>query len=141
MFGTLPRVPRPVILILVYGVFLVLVGITATAQSMLVASHFSTSTLNAVVGSDAATTRAFVNAYVLPRYLDSAVGPSQQERSTLGAQLATLTERAEIVRVELRLPDGRLIAASDAADAALSDATRDAFVSASGGRTQAMIVG
>ena len=141
MFGTLPRVPRPVILILVYGVFLVLVGITATAQSMLVASHFSTSTMNAVVGSDAATTRAFVNAYVLPRYLDSAVGPSQQERSTLGAQLATLTERAEIVRVELRLPDRRLIAASDAADAALSDATRDAFSHASGGRTQALIVG
>ena len=120
MFGTLPRVPRPVILIaLVYGVFvLVLVGITATAQSMLVASHFSTSTLNAIVGSDAATTRAFVNAYVLPRYLDPSVGPSSNERSTLVAQLATLTEQAEIVRVELRLPDGRLIAASDAADVA-----------------------
>ena len=71
MFGSLPKIPRPIILILVYGVFLVLVGITATAQSMLVASHFSTSTLNTVVGSDAATTRAFVNAYVLPRYLEA----------------------------------------------------------------------
>jgi diguanylate cyclase (GGDEF)-like protein/putative nucleotidyltransferase with HDIG domain len=140
VFGTLPRVPRPVILILVYGVFLILVGITATAQSALVASHFSTSTLNAVVGSDAATTRAFVNAYVQPRYLDPNAGPNAQERSTLAAQLATLTEQAEIVRVELRLPDGRLIAASDTADPALSEATQGAFGVASGGRTQAMIV-
>jgi diguanylate cyclase (GGDEF)-like protein len=140
VFGTLPRVPRPVILILVYGVFLVLVGITATAQSTLVASHFSTSTVNAVVGSDAATTRAFVNAYVLPRFLDPNLGPSSSERSTLGAQLATLTEQAEIVRVELRLPDGRLIAASDAADAALSGAMQNAFSVASSGQTQAMIV-
>ncbi len=88
MFGSLPRVPRPIILILVYGIFLILVGITATAQSLLVANHFSTSTLNSIVGSDAATTRAFVNAYVLPRYLEPGQGPSATELARLEAQLA-----------------------------------------------------
>src|SRR5438045_2097372 len=61
VFGTQLRIRRPVLLILVYGCFLVLVGITAAAQSVMVAAHFSASALNDVVGSDSATTRAFVN--------------------------------------------------------------------------------
>ena len=60
---------RPLLLVLVYGAFLALVGITATAQAVMVSAHFSTATLNDVVGSDAATTRAFVNAHVRPRGL------------------------------------------------------------------------
>ena len=63
MFGTSPRLRRPLLLVLVYGAFLALVGITATAQSVMVSAHFSTAMLNDVVGSDAATTRAFVNAH------------------------------------------------------------------------------
>jgi len=60
MSGSKPRIRRPVLLLLVYGVFLALVGITATAQAAMVSAHFSTATLNDVVGSDAATIRAFV---------------------------------------------------------------------------------
>ena len=55
MFGTRAKLPRPVLLIIVYGLFLVIVGVTATAQTMLVSLHFSTAALEATVGSDAAT--------------------------------------------------------------------------------------
>ena len=140
MFGSLPRVPRPIILILVYGVFLVLVGITATAQSSLVSSHFSVSTMNAVVGSDAATTRAFVNAYVPPHYLERAGAPTGPELTALEARLASLTRAGEIVAIELRATDGSLIAGSAPADFAIDDASRAAFLLAAGGRTQAAIV-
>jgi len=139
VFGSLPKVPRPIILILVYGVFLILVGITATAQSLLVGSHFSTSTLNAIVGSDAATTRAFVNAYVLPRYLDHAEGPTAEELGRLRAQLAALTRQSEIVRIELRRPDGGVVASSDSTTADLSGAAAASFQEAVGGASQAAI--
>ena len=66
MFGTHPKLSRPTLLILVFGAFIALVGITATAQAVMVGAHFSAATLNDVVSSDAATTRAFVNAYVRP---------------------------------------------------------------------------
>ena len=36
VFGTSPRPRRPILLILVYGAFLALVGITATAQAVMV---------------------------------------------------------------------------------------------------------
>ncbi len=41
MFGTRLRPARPVLLILVYGAFIALVGITAAAQSVLVGLPFS----------------------------------------------------------------------------------------------------
>ena len=66
MFGTRTRSPRPVLLILVYGAFLAIVGAAATAQSVLVGAHFSSATLTGLVGSDAATIRPFVNAYIPP---------------------------------------------------------------------------
>ncbi len=57
MFGTPRRLPRPVLLFIVFGVFLVIVGVTAMAQIVMVSANFSTSTLNAVVGTDAALVR------------------------------------------------------------------------------------
>ncbi len=71
MFGTHPKLSRPTLLILVFGAFIALIGITATAQAFMVGAHFSAATLNDVVSSDAATTRAFVNAYVQPADLAS----------------------------------------------------------------------
>ena len=140
MFGSLPRLPRPIILILVYGVFLVLVGITATAQSTLVSSHFSASTINSVVGSDAATTRAFVNAYVPPGYLVPAGAPTGADLATLEARLASVTRAGEIVAIDLRMNDGTLIAGSGPAGSGIDDPSREPFLLAAGGRTQATIV-
>ena len=77
-----PRTRRPLLLILVFGAFLAIIGITATAQAVIVSVHFSAWTLNTIVGSDSATVRAFLNAYVQPRDLDPAGGPSDGPTST-----------------------------------------------------------
>ena len=50
VFGSEPRIRRPVLLLLVYGAFLVLVGVTASAQASMVTSHFTEAATNAVVG-------------------------------------------------------------------------------------------
>jgi len=118
VFGTRPKQSRPTLLILVFGAFIALVGITATAQAVMVGTHFSAATLNDVVSSDAATTRAFVNAYLRPEDLTAPVavpvagsGPIVPTR--LESQLAALIRPGEILRVELRRPDGTIVAASD----------------------------
>ena len=61
MLGTLAHPRRPILLLLVFGVFLMIVGITALAQAVLVSTTYSQSILEAVVGGDAATVRALVN--------------------------------------------------------------------------------
>ena len=105
MFGSASRSTRPVLLILVFGAFLALVGITAAAQSVLVGAHFSDIDLNDIVGSDAATTRAFVNAYIRPGDLAGPGAPSTAPTPPGSrASSATLPRAGEILRVELRLP-------------------------------------
>ena len=76
MFGTLPKPSRPTLFILVFGAFIALVGITATAQAVMVGEHFTSAAIYDVVSSDAATTRAFVNAYVRPSDLAPAAAGS-----------------------------------------------------------------
>ena len=107
------RAPRPVLLILVYGAFLAVVGAAATAQSILVGAHFNSATLTSLVGSDAATVRAFVNAYVPPADLSPARSLSASEVGRLEAQLATLPRPGEILRVEIRRADGTIVAGSE----------------------------
>ena len=60
------RKPRPVLLFLVYGVFLVIVGVTATAQVMLASVHVSTSALNQAVVTDTQVVRGFVDDLLKP---------------------------------------------------------------------------
>ena len=108
MFGTPTRIPRPVLLVLVYGIFLVIVGVTAAAQTVMVSANFSTTTLESVVGTDAALVRSVVNTYLTPADLDPATMTTAR-RAELEADLAALGRRAEILRVELRLPSGTVI--------------------------------
>ena len=75
MFGTRRRAQRPVLFIIVFGVFIAIVGITAMAQILLASAHFSTSTLNSVVGTDAALVRTFVTSSLSPDDLGAA-GPT-----------------------------------------------------------------
>src|SRR5260221_13137436 len=104
MSGSKPRIRRPVLLLLVYGVFLALVGITATAQAAMVSAHFSTATLNDVVGSDAATIRAFVNAHLDVHYLDEAGGgPPAGRRAKREQQPSTPSRAGESLRGVVRL--------------------------------------
>ena len=63
MFGTPRRMPRPVLLIIVFGAFLVDRRCDAMAQTVMVSAQFTTSTLNSVVATDAALVRMFVTTH------------------------------------------------------------------------------
>ena len=110
MFGTPHRVPRPILLILVYGIFLVIVGLTAVAQTVLVSADFSATTLNSTVGADAAMVRLFVSSSLSPDDLGPA-GLDAARQASLDDRLAYLVGPGQILRVEVRLPDGRVLAA------------------------------
>jgi hypothetical protein len=112
MFGTQPRTRRPLLLMLVFGAFLALVGITATAQAVMVSLHFSVGTLNTIVASDSATVRAVLNDSVRLSYLDPAGAPTTAQLARLETQLEALTRPSEIMRVELRRLDGTIVGAS-----------------------------
>ena len=141
MPGPQPKMPRPILLLLVYGVFLALVGITATFQATMVSQHFSAATLNDVVGSDAATVRTFVNANLDARFLDeSGAGATAAQLAVLDERLATLTAPGQILRVEIRLPDGVLLAADDRAAAGTGLPADPAFELAVAGKPQANVV-
>ena len=60
------HVRRPIVLMLVFGIFLMIVGVTATAQAAMVSAHFSTNTLSSIVSTDTALVRAFVGSFVSP---------------------------------------------------------------------------
>jgi len=109
-FGAPRRVPRPVLLILVYGIFLVIVGMTAVAQTALVSADFSVTTLNSTVGADAALVRLFVTSGLSPDDLGPD-GITAERQATLDERLAYLVQSGQILRVEVRLPDGRVLAA------------------------------
>ncbi len=139
MFGSRARPPRPVLLILVYGAFLAIVGAAATAQSVLLGAHFSTSTLTGLVGSDAATIRAFVNAYVEPSQLSARTSLPDADVARLEGQLATLPRPGEILRVELRRPDGTIVAASESGLGGVATPVDGDVALALGGTPQAAI--
>ena len=108
MFGSVARLPRPVLFVLVYGIFIVIVGVTATAQTVMVSANFTQSTMRSVVGTDAALVRSVVNAYLV--FGDFGVdGPGAARRSELEGTLASLVRRAEIQHIEIRRPDGTVI--------------------------------
>jgi diguanylate cyclase (GGDEF)-like protein len=111
MFGTPRRLPRPVLLFIVFGIFLAIVGVTAMAQIVMLSGQYSTSALNSAVSTDAALVRMFVTSTLSPDDL-TAAGPSPSRLGTLESRLATIIGTREILQIEIRLPDGRIIASS-----------------------------
>jgi len=105
------RTRRPVLLLLVYGAMLILVGITASAQAVLVGSHFSSTAIGAILDSDATTVRTLVNQELRSTDLDPATVTQGRIRE-LESVLALLTDRDALVRAELRSVDGTIIAAT-----------------------------
>ena len=96
---------------LVFGVFLVVIAVMATAQAMLVTTHFSSAALDAAVSRDRAFIRLFVASNILPSDLGPA-GPSTARVRELEQALATVVEDGDIERLELRNTSGRVLAAS-----------------------------
>jgi diguanylate cyclase (GGDEF)-like protein len=104
--------PRPILLFIVYGVFLVIVGVTATAQVIIASAHFSTSTLNHTVGTDAKIVGSFVNERLSPADLEGRpIDPAHARELRDG--IAAFISRRGILRAEVRDPQGVVIA-SDA---------------------------
>jgi diguanylate cyclase (GGDEF)-like protein len=136
MFGSQPRTRRPLLLLLVFGAFLAIIGITATAQAILVSLHFSTGTLNTVVASDSGTVRAVLNQTLQLRDLDPAAdltsGPVAADRAALEHELASLVGPGDILRAELRRLDGTIVAASEPGLAGVQAGSAAADVAASG---------
>ncbi len=112
MFGAPARVRRPVLLLLVFGVFMVVVGVTATAQTIIVSANVSASSLKSVVESDAAVVRVFANLDLLATDLD-ATKLSDLRQASVQHDLAALVSNGQILHLEIRRPDG-LVLLSDA---------------------------
>lgn len=96
-------------MLLVFGVLLVLVGITASAQAVMVSAYASTSTFSSIVDGDVATIRGLVQQGLTGV---DANRPDQAVQLDASKQLATLLAKGGIVHAEIRLPDGRIIASS-----------------------------
>jgi diguanylate cyclase (GGDEF)-like protein len=126
----------PALLALVFGVFLFIIGVTATGQSILVSSHVTTQSLDAVVGADASLVRILVNGTLVPADLDPATLTSART-AVLQAELAVVVSRGNMLRIEVRTPDGALLFASDG----LAKATTSSpdFARAAAGSTSASI--
>ncbi len=95
----------PRLLGLVYGAFLLLVGVTASALVVVTSANLSAATLNAVVGRDASLIELFLNSNLRAEDID-ADGPTDARATELGAQLAALATGDDILRIEVRGLDG-----------------------------------
>ena len=126
VFGSEPRIRRPVLLLLVYGAFLVLVGVTASAQASMVTSHFTEAATNAVVGGDVASVRVLVAGDLLTGSDLTATGvPDAERQAKLQTVLASLGSTSGILHAELRRADGALVATDRDRGAAGRTAGRD----------------
>jgi len=102
------------LLALVLGVVLVLVGVTGSALVAVVSDHVSRMTLANAVSRDAALIELFVNATLLPSDLDED-GPGGERGRELNRRLAALAGDDGIARIEIRSPDGRVLASDEPA--------------------------
>jgi diguanylate cyclase (GGDEF)-like protein len=103
---------RPILLFIVYGVFLVIVGVTATAQVALASLHMSASALNEAVGTDTQVVHGFVDDLLVPADLAATDLPPAR-RTALEDGLRAFVGPRGIIRAEIRRPDGTVVA-SDA---------------------------
>ncbi|HEX5823910.1 MAG TPA: hypothetical protein VFY18_05550, partial [Candidatus Limnocylindrales bacterium] len=111
--GTDRRRPaRPILLILVFAAFLVIIGATASGQAALVTADSSTTLLNATVGADAATVRSFVGLNLREEDL-RLDGVSADRRAILQRGLHLLVDRGGILHVALLAPDGTVLTSDD----------------------------
>jgi diguanylate cyclase (GGDEF)-like protein len=114
------RAKRPILFMLVYGVSLVLVGVTASSQAALVSTNYQTAVMESTVANDAGLVSALVNTSLLESDITPARSPART--AALTELLHIIAVKAGLARVELRDLDGRLLAA----DLAIGDLTRPA---------------
>lgn len=127
------------LLALVFGVVLVIVGVTASALVALTSAHLSRESLVAIVNRDAALAR-----YVITDLLDStdlaSAGARDSRIATVGEALASLTERDGLLRVEVRSLDGRVLFSDAAEVVGLLATSSSAMTDAAAGRPTATLI-
>ena len=127
----------PALLALVFGVFLAIIGITASAQTMLVSAQLSNVSLESVVGDDTSLVRVLVNGTLTPADL-SLANLTPARIAALQAQLAAVVTRGGMLRAEVRTPDGQILFASDGRT--LPPASLSDFAKAASGSTAGSII-
>ncbi len=107
---------RPVVFMLVYGAFLVLIGITATAQAVLTTSHLQSSVLSSVTAADRAVVGTFVEAFLEERDLSPDEAPASRYQlleEKLGGVLASSDfDGSHLLSVEVVDTDRRVLFSS-----------------------------
>jgi diguanylate cyclase (GGDEF)-like protein len=126
VFGSHPAARKPVLLLVVFGVLLVIVGITATAQAVMVSAYASSSTFSAIVESDVATVRGFA-AQELGGFAGATLDATTRAR--IGGALQTMVAKGGISHAEIRAPNGQVLASSTEPAAGASTATSAAPLS------------
>lgn len=104
------RARRPMLLALVFGIFLVLIGVTASALVAVASTHLSSTVLSATVARDRDLVEFFVDGNLRTSDL-SAAGPSEARRSKLEHQLEALASDGGITAMALRDRSGQIVAA------------------------------
>jgi diguanylate cyclase (GGDEF)-like protein len=99
------------LLALVFGIFLMLIGVTAVALVTVTSVHLTSGTLDTVVSRDRSLVALFVEGNVQRADVD-ADGPSAASADELETKLALLTAKDEILRVEIRANNGTILASS-----------------------------
>ncbi|HET7521073.1 MAG TPA: hypothetical protein VFK61_06005, partial [Candidatus Limnocylindria bacterium] len=99
---------RPMLLPLVFGVVLVLVGVTASALVAVASAHLRQVTLAGAVSRDAALAELFVNANLRASDVVDG-GPAAARAAELDRLLQQLTNEDGIVLIEVRGREGTLI--------------------------------
>ena len=99
------------LLALVYGVFLVLVGITASALVAVTSMHVENAMLSAVVSRDGAIIELFMDGRL--RQSDLQPGLAETRAAELEGSLAQLLGQAEMRRIDVRALDGTILFSSE----------------------------
>jgi len=106
------RAARPMLFRLVFGAFLLIVGVAASGQAALVTADQQQALLGTTVGADASTVRAFVGLNLQPTDLQPG-GLTSDRRTTLQAGLAFLAQSGQLLHVALLRPDGTVLVSDD----------------------------
>jgi diguanylate cyclase (GGDEF)-like protein len=120
------------LLALVYGVFLVLVGITATALVVVSSMHLSSAILASVVSQDGAIAELYINGRMRQSDLNQAT-LTDTRAGELEAGLRELTHQAKMKRIDVRALDGSILFSSQAGGRGHSPAVHNGWTDAVGG--------
>ena len=127
------------LLALVYGVFLVLAGITATALVFVSSMHVSSAMLEAVVSQDGAIAELFVDGRLRRADLDPAT-LSDARADQLEAALQELVSQAGMTRIDVRALTGAILFSSQPGGRGQSPAAHEAMATAIAGHPTADLV-